>query len=115
MKLAATRRRWHRLKTFLSLDSEEGHSEQSSPHRQLEQRQATDSVQAALATLGGRKRDVFVLFELEGLSGAEIAETLDCPVNTVWTRLFHARKEFAAAISRQPRGSFEALSKGEEV
>ena len=48
-----------------------------------------------LAKLSQKKRDVFALFELQGLSGDEIAEHLQIPVDTVWTRLHHARIEFA--------------------
>jgi len=47
-----------------------------------------------------KKREVFALFELEGLSGDEIAERLGCPVNTVWTRLHHARAEFVKVARR---------------
>ena len=35
-----------------------------------------------------------MLYELEGLSGEEIAQLVGCPLKTVWTRLFHARAEF---------------------
>jgi|CXWL01.1.fsa_nt_gi RNA polymerase sigma-70 factor (ECF subfamily) len=115
LKVAATRRRWHKLKTFISLEGEAERDDNPTPHRHLEQRQASARVQAALTKLNGRKREVFVLFELEGLSGSEIAEVIGCPVNTVWTRLFHARKEFAHALSQQPRGSFEILNKGEQA
>jgi RNA polymerase sigma-70 factor, ECF subfamily len=45
------------------------------------------------------RRDTFLLFELEGLSGEEIAELQGVPVATVWTRLHLARKEFMAAAA----------------
>ncbi len=48
-----------------------------------------------LARMSQKKRDVFALFELQGLTGDEIAEQLQIPVDTVWTRLHHARLEFA--------------------
>jgi DNA-directed RNA polymerase specialized sigma24 family protein len=41
-----------------------------------------------------------VLYELEGLTGPEIAQALGCPLKTVWTRLHHARKEFEKAVKR---------------
>jgi RNA polymerase sigma-70 factor (ECF subfamily) len=47
-----------------------------------------------LERMSPKKREVFALFELEGLSGDEISERIGVPVNTVWTRLHHARKDF---------------------
>jgi RNA polymerase sigma-70 factor (ECF subfamily) len=41
-----------------------------------------------------KHREVFALFELEGLSGEEISARVGCPVGTVWTRLHHARADF---------------------
>ena len=43
---------------------------------------------------------VFLLFELEGLSGEEIATLVRAPLKTVWTRLFHARQRFEKAWAR---------------
>jgi RNA polymerase sigma-70 factor (ECF subfamily) len=45
-----------------------------------------------------KKRTVFLLFELEGLSGQEIAATVHAPLKTVWTRLHAARREFLKAL-----------------
>lgn len=42
-------------------------------------------------------REVFVLFELQELSGAEIAAILEIEPSTVWTRLHRARKAFRDA------------------
>lgn len=54
-----------------------------------------------LATLPEKKYVVFTLYELEGMSLEEIASTLDIGINTVKSRLFHARKEvFEAARAR---------------
>ena len=39
-------------------------------------------------------RSTFVLFEIEGYSGEEVARIQDIPLGTVWTRLHHARKDF---------------------
>jgi DNA-directed RNA polymerase specialized sigma24 family protein len=41
---------------------------------------------------------VFVLFELEGLSGKDIAEIVDRPEATVFRRLHDARKRFTQAL-----------------
>ena len=53
--------------------------------------------------LSEKQREVFVLYELEELEGAEIASILDVPVNTVWSRLRLARQAFRkqwAAVAR---------------
>ena len=46
-----------------------------------------------LSRLSNKKRTVLVLFEVEGLRVDEIARIVDCPENTVWSRLHHARSE----------------------
>lgn len=65
-----------------------------SPEQHSEQGQAKRQVADILARMRPKHREVFALFELEGLSGEEIAERVGCPVNTVWTRLHHARAQF---------------------
>lgn len=54
---------------------------------------------AALSRLSEEKRLTFLMVEREGLSGEEVARALDIPVNTVWTRLHHARSELRRAIT----------------
>jgi RNA polymerase sigma-70 factor (ECF subfamily) len=67
----------------------------SDPERELLRRDAEIRVNRILSRMSQKKRDVFVLFELEGLPGEEIALRVGVPVATVWTRLYHARTEFA--------------------
>jgi|GEM_PF-448399 len=72
--------------------------------------------------IGEKKRIVFVLHDLEGLSPAEIGEIVDAPVLTVRTRLFYARRELEALLATDPElapyaGSFSgnaAVADGEE-
>jgi RNA polymerase sigma-70 factor (ECF subfamily) len=52
----------------------------------------------ALAAMKAMSREVLVMYELEGLSGDEIAAVLGCPVATVWRRLHYARGEFSAIV-----------------
>lgn len=66
------------------------------PEAAMESAQAERQVARLLAQLAPKKREVFVLFELEGISGERIAELVGCSVPTVWTRLHYARKEFEA-------------------
>jgi RNA polymerase sigma-70 factor (ECF subfamily) len=70
--------------------------EESAPSadRDLERHEAERAVSEIISRMSPKKRDVFVLFEIEGLPGDQIATRVGCPVETVWTRLFHARREF---------------------
>jgi RNA polymerase sigma-70 factor (ECF subfamily) len=61
-------------------------------------REARVEVARALDGLDVEKRAVFVMFELEDLSCAEIAEIVGVPVGTVHSRLHAARAEFAACV-----------------
>lgn len=99
-KVAATRRRSATWKRWLGLDATHELVSAESPARSLEQKQASQLVQQALEILSVAKREVFVLFELQGLSGEEISQALDIPLKTVWSRLFYARREFAAEVQR---------------
>jgi RNA polymerase sigma-70 factor (ECF subfamily) len=52
--------------------------------------------------LAEKKRTVFLLHELEGLSPAEISKIVGAPVLTVRTRLFYARRELAEMLKHEP-------------
>ena len=56
-----------------------------------------------LDRLSDEKREVFVLAELEQLTGAEIGEILGINQRTVYSRLRAARAEFDAAVRRHLR------------
>lgn len=60
---------------------------------------ALRALAAALERLPQKKREVFVLVTLEGLSGQEAAAALHIPLKTVWTRLHHARLALRAALA----------------
>lgn len=98
--VVSSRHRKHRLRAALvALWLPRGEQPTApAPSELLEQRddrrEAARRVGELLARMSPRKREVFALFELEGLSGDEIAERVGCPVATVWTRLFHARRDF---------------------
>lgn len=100
VKVAASRRRTAKLRRFFGLDDVAEVASPESPTRTMEQRDASKRVEQVLSKLSDKKREVLVLFELQGLPGEEIAAALQIPLKTVWTRLFHARKEFAAELAR---------------
>jgi RNA polymerase sigma-70 factor (ECF subfamily) len=70
------------------------------PAQQQELREAQQTLRLILDRMREKHRTAFVLFELEGYTGEEIAALESTPVSTVFTRLYHARKEFAAIIEQ---------------
>jgi RNA polymerase sigma-70 factor (ECF subfamily) len=60
----------------------------------VERREARRILQRVLDQMSTVRRSAFVLFEIEGYSGDEIAELEQVPLATVYTRLHHARKDF---------------------
>jgi RNA polymerase sigma-70 factor, ECF subfamily len=66
----------------------------------LAQREARALLDQILDTLDGPKRAVFVLYELEELPMAEVADAIGCPLQTAYSRLHAARAEFEAAVKR---------------
>lgn len=67
---------------------------------ELQRRQALARLDAALDGLDEAKRAVFVLYEVEGLPMAGVAEALGCPVQTAYSRLHAARRQVRAALER---------------
>jgi RNA polymerase sigma-70 factor, ECF subfamily len=66
--------------------------------RYVEVARARARLQAALTELDDGKREVFVLYEFEGLTMKQIAAILDCSIQTAYSRLHAARKAVAAAF-----------------
>lgn len=59
---------------------------------------ARERVEQALATLSTTERLVFVLYEMQGLPGKDIARIVDAPEASVWRRLHYARQKFCRAL-----------------
>jgi len=70
------------------------------PERLLDQRRWRTVLDELLESLSLKLRTVFVLYELEGLSMAEIAGLLELRPGTVASRLRRAREEFHAQARR---------------
>jgi RNA polymerase sigma-70 factor (ECF subfamily) len=75
----------------------------ATPAVTLERKEDQRVLQTILGKIREERRLTFVLFEIEGLSGEEIARIQDVPLNTVWTRLYKARKDFVALAARYRR------------
>jgi RNA polymerase sigma-70 factor (ECF subfamily) len=78
-----------------------------SPEQLLEHKQQRSRLDEALGTLPIEQRAVFVLFELEGLTLTEIAESLGIPHGTAASRLRRARGRFEAWVAEHQRGGAE--------
>jgi RNA polymerase sigma-70 factor (ECF subfamily) len=70
---------------------------------------------ALLATLDPEQRVILSLRELEGRSYEEIAGVLDCPVNTVKSRLNRAREALKTAYLRKYGPPPASLAKGGNI
>ena len=94
------RRRPHvRKETPLSEPAQESHEQFAiSPDSNLEQRSA---VQRLLAVLDEDKRQVVVLYEIEGFSMKEVAEIVECPLQTAYSRLHAARALMLSALNAE--------------
>jgi RNA polymerase sigma-70 factor (ECF subfamily) len=74
------------------------------PDRLLEQAEAFAELQAILARMRPKQRSVFVLFEIEELPLEQIAQVIGCPLETVRSRLRHARADFDRLRRQQDLG-----------
>jgi RNA polymerase sigma-70 factor (ECF subfamily) len=70
------------------------------PAEEQELKEAQKSLASILDRMREKHRTAFVLFELEGYTGEEIAELEGTPVSTIFTRLYHARREFTAILKQ---------------
>jgi RNA polymerase sigma-70 factor (ECF subfamily) len=75
-------------------------SPEVAPDALVERQRARALLEAILRRMPEEQRIVFALFELEGMSGEQIAELLDVPVGTVRSRLRLARTLFDLAVAR---------------
>lgn len=102
------RRRKDKLKRWLRGSAEEvaGDLEatSASPLEVAEQRQAKELIYRALDALPERYRTVVILFELEGLSGEEIAELANIKLPTLWVWLHRGRAMLAKRFTELTGG-----------
>jgi RNA polymerase sigma-70 factor, ECF subfamily len=68
---------------------------------QVEHNQRLATLEAILGGLEPKQRTVFILFEIETMTGEEISEALSIPLGTVYSRLRLARAQFRRALVRR--------------
>jgi len=95
-----------RRKKFQSVDLENAHDvadlgadpEQGAIHKGLQ-----GAIRSALGKISPEHREIVELTFYEGCSYEEIAGIVQCPVNTVKTRMFHAKKRLRDILARMGR------------
>jgi RNA polymerase sigma-70 factor (ECF subfamily) len=110
LRVARDRQRLASAKRQVSDDSAiADHADESiDVHGDAERRQGLAMLESILDTLPIEQRAVFTLFELDGMSTAEIAELCEIPLGTVYTRLRLAREAFQRQIGRvRARSDFQ--------
>lgn len=101
LNVVRNQRRRARIRRWLSLSSaheDELQSDALLPDEELERARRKRLVYRALDRIPERHRALLVMFEIEQLSGAEIAERLEIKVGTVWVRLTRAREVFTREL-----------------
>jgi RNA polymerase sigma-70 factor, ECF subfamily len=93
------RRRPHRRREQV-VEAVPDQSVAASQEDDVERRRALVLLDEALDQLDDEKRAVFVLFELEQMPMAEVAEAAGCPLQTAYSRLHAARKIVEASLDR---------------
>ncbi len=79
----------------------------STPESEMVSRQVVETVQSAIAALPEELRTAILLREIEGMSYDDIAQTMQCPIGTVRSRIFRAREAIATQL-RAVRESAES-------
>jgi RNA polymerase sigma-70 factor (ECF subfamily) len=105
-----TRRRRERFRRLFTFNADVSRIEAAdrapTPLEDVERKQSAALIYRALDRISEKYRTTFILFELEGHSGEQIAELTGVEVATVWVRLTRARKQLADAIEKQ-RGAYD--------
>jgi RNA polymerase sigma-70 factor (ECF subfamily) len=104
LRVARDHRRLQRRKGGLELLDTSIPDGAPGPAEAAARTEALRELDRALASLDEEKRAVFVLAEIEELTGPEIAAALDLKLNTVYSRLRAARRDFDAALAAPAGG-----------
>ncbi len=82
-----------------------------SPEDSLAIRRKQLLLQELFDRLNDGERSALALFELEGLSGEQIAELEGVPLNTVWARIHSGRRKLRGHLERIERADARRLGK----
>jgi RNA polymerase sigma-70 factor, ECF subfamily len=77
--------------------------ESHTPQHDLERRELNDCLYRALDRLPDAYRTTLILYELEELSGEEVARLSGVPIGTVWVRLHRGREKLSKILEKEGR------------
>jgi RNA polymerase sigma-70 factor (ECF subfamily) len=97
-KVSEYRRKAHRRREVMLAVVPERAAPDDGQEQQLNQKQQAALLQQGLSRLTDKQLQVFVLYEIEELSMAEVADALSCPRFTAYTRLHAARRAMRAFL-----------------
>lgn len=83
-----------------SVDPDQLMAPGDAPDVALARSEASRLVRSFLKELGEEKAEVFVLMEIERMTGPEVAKLLEAPVQTVYSRQRAAREQFETFVER---------------
>jgi RNA polymerase sigma-70 factor (ECF subfamily) len=103
-RVVRNHRRKRRLRCWLGLDDQPLRATGPTPAEALDQAEAARALEEILGGMPEKFRTVLVLFEIEGLATAEIAELVGVKVGTVRVWLHRARARFLELQRRRDEG-----------
>jgi len=81
-----------------TFDEMDNLTDNTTPESELASRQIAQTVNKAIEDLPEDLRTAIVLREIEGMSYEDIAQSMNCPIGTVRSRIFRAREAIATKL-----------------
>lgn len=81
-----------------TFDATDNLTDSSNPESEMASRQIADTVNKAINDLPEELRNAIVMREIDGMSYEDIAESMNCPIGTVRSRIFRAREAIATRL-----------------
>lgn len=81
-----------------TFDESDNLTDNSTPESELASREIAQTVNKAIEDLPEELRNAIVMREIDGMSYEDIAQSMNCPIGTVRSRIFRAREAIATRL-----------------
>jgi RNA polymerase sigma-70 factor, ECF subfamily len=115
LRVASSRRRVSGVREVSTGEALDVVDEHADVEAAVERLRGIALLEAILHRMSLEQRTVFILFELDGVPLAEIADLVSAPLGTVQSRLRLARQAFRAAVDRAQASGDSRLRFAEEA